>query len=94
MGEIADLIQIMKCIGSVILMIITIKCDKILLHKKCMKMRGETMNDKAKKARAAYAREWRAKNKDKVSAAHERYWEKKAREAEKTAAIESEKAES
>lgn len=52
------------------------------------------MNDKAKKARAAYAREWRAKNKDKVSAAHERYWEKKAREAEKTAAIESEKAES
>lgn len=40
------------------------------------------MNDKAKAARNEYARKWREKNKDNVRAAHDRYWEKKAREAE------------
>ena len=36
------------------------------------------MNDTAKKARNAYARKWRAKNKDKVKAANERYWLRRA----------------
>lgn len=39
------------------------------------------MTDEARKARNAYMREWRRKNKDKVKAARERHWEKKAREA-------------
>ena len=43
---------------------------------------GELMNDMAKAARNEYARKWREKNKDKVRAAHDRYWEKKAREAD------------
>ncbi|WP_278320091.1 hypothetical protein [Haloimpatiens massiliensis] len=37
------------------------------------------MNAKAKEQRNAYMREWRAKNKDKVKAAQERYWEKKSK---------------
>lgn len=32
-----------------------------------------------KEARAAYLREWRAKNKDKVAAQNARYWKKKAK---------------
>lgn len=32
----------------------------------------------AKSVRNAYARAWRAKNKDKVKAANQRYWEKRA----------------
>lgn len=39
------------------------------------------MTDEAREARNAYMREWKRKNKDKVKAARERYWEKKAREA-------------
>ena len=35
----------------------------------------------AKAAAAAYAREWRRKNPDKVRAAKVRYWEKKAQQA-------------
>lgn len=49
------------------------------------------MNDMAKAARNEYARKWREKNKDKVKAAHERYWEKKAREAEEMEAKSLEK---
>ena len=37
------------------------------------------MNDKAKAERNAYMRAWRKKNKDKVQAAQERYWEKKSK---------------
>lgn len=42
------------------------------------------MNDieAARKARRAYQKEWRAKNPDKVKAATERYWIKKAAEME------------
>ena len=36
------------------------------------------MNEKALEARRAYKREWNRKNKDKVKAAQERYWNKKA----------------
>lgn len=36
------------------------------------------MNDKAKELKRQYEREWRRKNKDKVKAAQERYWERKA----------------
>ncbi|EJP6473807.1 hypothetical protein [Clostridium botulinum] len=36
------------------------------------------MNNKAKEQRNAYMKAWRAKNKDKVKAAQERYWERKA----------------
>ena len=34
--------------------------------------------EKARQARNQYAREWRAKNKDKVKANNARYWERQA----------------
>jgi len=34
--------------------------------------------DKAREAKRIYMRAWRRKNKDKVKAAQERYWQKKA----------------
>lgn len=43
--------------------------------------KGRRMNEKAKEARRAYKREWNRKNKDKVKAAQERYWERKAEKA-------------
>lgn len=36
------------------------------------------MNDKAKEMRREYKRQWNRKNKDKVRAAQERYWSRKA----------------
>lgn len=39
------------------------------------------MTEEARKKQNEYLREWRRKNKDKVKAQRERYWEKKAREA-------------
>lgn len=36
------------------------------------------MNNQAVQARRAYFREWRKKNPEKVKAAQERYWAKKA----------------
>ncbi|WP_275507169.1 hypothetical protein [Clostridium coskatii] len=36
------------------------------------------MEDRAKQARNEYMKNWRKKNKDKVKAAQERYWIKKA----------------
>lgn len=38
------------------------------------------MTEEAKAAHAAYKREWRKRNKEKVKAANERYWERKAAE--------------
>lgn len=38
------------------------------------------MNEAAAAARRAYQREWRRKNPEKIRAAQERYWTKKARE--------------
>lgn len=43
------------------------------------------MNEVAKNAKTAYMKKWRQKNRDKVRAAQERYWLKKAAEAEKEA---------
>ena len=40
------------------------------------------MKESARQARNAYYKAWRAKNKDKVKANNERYWEKKAQELE------------
>lgn len=40
------------------------------------------MTEQAKEARRAYKREWAKKNRDKVKAAQERYWTKKAAERE------------
>ena len=40
------------------------------------------MTEQAKEARRAYKREWAKKNRDKVKAAEERYWTKKAAERE------------
>lgn len=37
------------------------------------------MTEEAKQAKREYAREWRKKNKDKIKAAQERYWNKKAK---------------
>lgn len=39
---------------------------------------GEEMTEQAKEARRAYRREWNRKNKDKVRAAQNRYWERRA----------------
>lgn len=36
------------------------------------------MTEQAKEARRAYKREWNRRNPDKVRAAQERYWEKRA----------------
>ncbi len=36
------------------------------------------MTEEAKKARQEYRREWQRKNKDRVKAYNERYWERKA----------------
>lgn len=41
------------------------------------------LNDRAKEQRNAYMKEWRKRNKDKVKAAQDRYWEKKFKEKEK-----------
>lgn len=41
------------------------------------------MSDEARRLKNEYMKEWRAKNKEKVKAAQERYWRKKALE-EKT----------
>lgn len=40
------------------------------------------LDDKAKEARRAYKREWNRKNPDKVKLYNERYWIKKANEAD------------
>ena len=37
------------------------------------------MNDEAKKKKNAYAREWRARNKDKSKAYQEKYWQNKVK---------------
>lgn len=37
------------------------------------------MDASARLARREYMRQWRAKNKDKIKANQERYWEKKAK---------------
>lgn len=39
------------------------------------------MTEQAKEARRAYKRAWAAKNRDKVKAAQERYWTRKAEQA-------------
>ena len=38
----------------------------------------EMMNEAAREARRAYKREWNRRNKDKVKAAQERYWQRRA----------------
>ena len=43
------------------------------------------MDEKAREARKLYKREWNRKNRDKVKAAQERYWAKKAAELEAAA---------
>ena len=43
------------------------------------------LTEAAREARRAYKRAWNAKNRDKVKAAQERYWERKARQAQDNA---------
>lgn len=43
---------------------------------------GQSMTEQAKEMRRAYKREWNRKNRDKVKAAQERYWNRKAAAAE------------
>lgn len=45
-------------------------------------MEKEDLKEKAREMRRAYMREWNRKNKGKLKATRERYWMKKAREAE------------
>lgn len=40
------------------------------------------MNEQAKEARRAYKREWNRRNRDKVKAAQERYWNRRAKAAQ------------
>lgn len=42
------------------------------------------MTEEAREVRNAYYREWYKKNKDKVKAQREKYWEKKAAEAKES----------
>ena len=49
------------------------------------------MSTRAKEQKNAYMKEWREKNKDKVKAAQERYWEKKFIKAEKECQVECSK---
>ena len=42
------------------------------------------MTEQAREARRRYKRDWNRRNKDKVKAAQERYWTKKALEAQET----------
>lgn len=46
-------------------------------------MKDKKLSDKARKLKNEYAKEWRKKNKDKVKATQNRYWENKAQELEK-----------
>lgn len=39
---------------------------------------GYTMNEEARKARSAYLRQWRAKNREKIKRYTDTYWTKKA----------------
>lgn len=50
------------------------------------------MNEKAAAARRAYKREWNRRNRDKVKAAQERYWNRKAEAAETTETDEQQEA--
>lgn len=43
------------------------------------------MDEKAKKARQAYANAWRAANKDKVREYNQRYWKRKAEQMQQNA---------
>lgn len=43
-------------------------------------MSEKDIRELVREERRRYAREWRAKNPEKVQAANRRYWEKKARE--------------
>lgn len=49
------------------------------------------MNEQAKEARRAYKREWNRRNREKVKAAQDRYWNRKAAEAAAAAAAEMER---
>lgn len=42
------------------------------------------MSEAAREARRAYKREWNRRNPDKVKAAQERYWNRKAQQAQQT----------
>lgn len=41
-------------------------------------MANSTMSEAAKAAQKEYQKKWRAKNREKVAAINQRYWEKKA----------------
>ena len=51
---------------------------------------AKKMSAAAAAARREYKRKWAAANKDKVKAAQDRYWEKKAKELKAAAAAENE----
>ena len=41
-----------------------------------------SLDERAKELRRQYQREWNARNRDKIKAKNERYWQRKAAEAE------------
>ena len=50
--------------------------------KALMTQKGTSMENKAAAARRKYMKEWRKRNRDRVKAYNERYWNRKAEEAE------------
>lgn len=62
-------------------------CKKYIIRTRSAKMKERykaSMDEKALEARRAYKRKWARENRDKVRAAQERYWKKKAAEQEVT----------
>ena len=56
---------------------------KTQIERRCKSM--AEMTEAAREARRAYKRAWNAKNRDKVKASQERYWERKAKQAQDNA---------
>ena len=65
-------------------------CEKYINRKHAQEVQKgrHNMNEQAKAAGRAYLQEWKRKNPDKVKAAQERYWTKKAAEAEQAQRME------
>ena len=60
---------------------------KIKIRKDVSNLKGDELQDLARLERNRYAREWRAKNKDKVKETNARYWARRAlKKAEQEAA--------
>lgn len=55
---------------------------------RCVDRKAKNLENQAREARNAYARAWRARNRDKVRQYNENYWQKKAAQNGEAAAAE------